>query len=340
MNIYEYIEKYGNKTFEEKEFNEVDNLIFSLLSYLDFSELENKTIEDSYKEYKKIYKEIKKLGTCTKDAYLCLEKMHKTKRYKNIKISNYIYLGTKEEQFSAVTFIINKKLKYVSFEGTDHLLSGWKEDLELSYQYPVLSQIHAKKYLKKTTKLIGPKIIVGGHSKGGNLAQTSAMELNILKKTKIISIYNNDGPGLRYKQFTSRKYKKLEKKLIHIVPKNTIIGIMLRNNKYKVVECKKRAFNAHFISNWIIQDDKVLETNMNKKSIELEKNIIEWLDNHDDIKRKKMIDNVFKIFEKCEITTTSDIKKIKSIIKIIKEVKNVDKETKQLVTDFINYNFL
>ena len=344
MNIYDYIEKYGNKTFEEKEFNDIDNLIFSLLAYLDFNELIGKqeTIEKIYIKTKNKYslKEIKKYGTSPKDAYICLEKISKTRRYKNIVLTNYIYLGTKEEQFSAITFKINKKLTYISFEGTDHLISGWKEDMEISYKYPVLAQEHAAKYLRNSTKIIGPKIIVGGHSKGGNLALTSAMELNNIKKTKIKTIYNNDGPGLRYNEITSKKYKKIEKKLIHIVPQNTIVGIMLRNKKYKIVKCKKRALNAHFISNWIIDDDKILETEMNKKSVELEKNILEWLDNHDDIKRKKMIDNIFKVFEKCEITDTRDIKKIKTMIKIIKQVKNIDKETKQLIINFINYNFL
>ena len=34
MNLITYIEKYGNKTFEEKELNGVDKLIFSNLSYV------------------------------------------------------------------------------------------------------------------------------------------------------------------------------------------------------------------------------------------------------------------------------------------------------------------
>ena len=34
--VHEYIKEYGKYTFLEKEFNEVDNVIFSLLSYIDF----------------------------------------------------------------------------------------------------------------------------------------------------------------------------------------------------------------------------------------------------------------------------------------------------------------
>ena len=37
MDIYEYVDKYGDYTFEEKKFNEIDNLVFCSLSYLDFT---------------------------------------------------------------------------------------------------------------------------------------------------------------------------------------------------------------------------------------------------------------------------------------------------------------
>ena len=48
MTLYEYIEKYGNMTFKEKAFNEIDNMVFSLIVYLDFNDLldgESCTIE-------------------------------------------------------------------------------------------------------------------------------------------------------------------------------------------------------------------------------------------------------------------------------------------------------
>jgi len=344
MTIYEYIKRYGDKTFKEKEFNEIDNLIFSLIVYLDFSEIleeETNTIEKVGKKLieKYTYKEINNYGTLQKDAYKCLKLLINTNRYKNIEISNYIYIGTNEEQFSALTFKINKKISYISFEGTDHLISGWKEDFQLSYMYPTMSQTHAIEYLKKTIKLFGPKIIVGGHSKGGNLALVSSMEQNIIKKLKIKQIYNNDGPGLRLREFQSRHYKQIKKKLTHIVPYNSIVGILLRNDKYKAVASTKKTVLSHAIATWMIYDDQLLETELTPKSKEIEKSVIEWLNNHNDDERKLMIENVFDIFKRCNITDTRDLRKIRSIIRILKEVRNIDEETKKLATSFINYNF-
>lgn len=339
MTVLDYIEQNKNITFKEKSFNEIDNIILSLISYLNFSYIEGtNTIENMGKIYleRHNFKEISITGWAQKDAYIILEKLIDSERYKNIKIENYIYVATEEEQFSAVTFVIDKHLKYVAFEGTDHLIVGWKEDFELVYKYPVPAQIHAIKYLKNATRIFGPKIIVGGHSKGGNLAQISSMELNILKKHKIKKIYSNDGPGLRKKQFKSIKYKLIKRKLEHIVPENSLVGIMLRNDKYKVVKSNKITMQSHIPSTWLIENDKFIETQLSKTSKKIERKLIEWLDNHNDIERQTMIENIFNILEINGITDTMKLKNIKNIIKIIKEIKNIDKTTRDLTIDLIS----
>ena len=52
-NIFNYIKKYGNKKFLEEPFNEVDNLVFASLSYVDFDidKVNNLTIEEIGNNY-------------------------------------------------------------------------------------------------------------------------------------------------------------------------------------------------------------------------------------------------------------------------------------------------
>ena len=38
-NLFDYVLQYGDLSFEEKEFNEVDNLVFCLISYLERDKL-------------------------------------------------------------------------------------------------------------------------------------------------------------------------------------------------------------------------------------------------------------------------------------------------------------
>ena len=39
MNAYDYIDQTGNKTFNEEPFNEIDAMLFSFLSYVDYGEI-------------------------------------------------------------------------------------------------------------------------------------------------------------------------------------------------------------------------------------------------------------------------------------------------------------
>ena len=40
-NIIDYLKKYGNSSFEEESFNELDAAIFARLSYIDYASLIN-----------------------------------------------------------------------------------------------------------------------------------------------------------------------------------------------------------------------------------------------------------------------------------------------------------
>ena len=80
-NVYDYVAKYGKYTFEQKAFNEVDNLVFSLLAYLDFTDTRinenNRTLEEVGREYlgKHSYKEIARLGIAMGTAHEMLQKV-------------------------------------------------------------------------------------------------------------------------------------------------------------------------------------------------------------------------------------------------------------------------
>ena len=339
-NIFNYVDKYGKYSFKEKKFNELDNIVFSFITYLDFTDTSindsNHTLEEIGIEYLKKYKlkEIKKYGYSEKDAYKLLTKVIDTKRYKDIILEDYIY-NIEGMQFSALTFKINNKLIYIAFEGTDQLITGWRESFNLIASFKVLSHYEAIKYLKSHIKLFGPKVIIGGHSKGGNLALVSSLNINILKKLKIKKIYNNDGPGLNKKDYKSLKYKFIKRKVINILPKNSIFGVLLNSDKKKVVKTSSIPFFSHTMSTWNIDDDKFSLTTLSKKHEKLHYKTDKWLNEHDDNEIKIMISNIFDAIDKCEISDTMTLIKLKNIMKLVKELKNIDESTKSLTIDFL-----
>ena len=155
----------------------------------------------------------------------------------------------------------------------------------MSYLPKTAGQCEAVNYLNAISEKTKYDLIVGGHSKGGTLALVSAMELNKLKQNKIIRIYNNDGPGLRKREFESKKYSNIKNKYIHIVPYNSFIGIMLRHSNYRVVDSYRNTVLSHYPISWLVEESQIKEAELKQKSKDLEKNIINWLDNHNDFER-------------------------------------------------------
>ena len=66
----------------------------------------------------------------------------------------------------------------------------------MSFSNLVRSQVEAANYLNNIAKKYKNKIIVGGHSKGGNLAIYASVFCKDKYKKRIIKVYNNDGPRI------------------------------------------------------------------------------------------------------------------------------------------------
>ena len=190
------------------------------------------------------------------------------------------------------------------------------------------------KFLNNEIKFLDKNIYVGGHSKGGNLAMTASMCAKKHIKRKIVKIYNNDGPGFRLRQINSADYKNMLPKLRTFVPEESIVGLLLRHPKdLKVIKSSGMGIFQHNANNWRCYGPIFIEGNLSKNSEELDKKILSWLNRHDDTQRKKMVDTIFEVLEKCEITKISQIRqfKLSRIIKMLKISKDIDKESKDLI---------
>lgn len=340
-NLFDYVKKYGNESFLEKSFNDIDNLVFSSLSYLDFSKTEiNKnscTLEYIGKEYlsKNDFKDVKKLGIAMKDAYQLLEILVTKKRYQEVLLSDYEYKTNRDTQFCALTFQISNNLKYICFEGTDEQISGWKEDLKLASTFPVPAHIEAVRYVNEHVSFFGPDIILGGHSKGGNLALVAGMYMKFYKSGKVKKIYSNDGPGLRMKEFSSKQYQRIKKKYIHIVPNSSVVGMLLKSDKYQVVKSSKQNIFGHAMSTWQIEDDKLVPSELSYKSKRLENNVHALLELYSDEEKAEVTDYLFGVMEQADIKKTFDLLNLKKLLKMKKNLKKVDTKAKMIAREFL-----
>lgn len=339
MNIYNYIDEYGIYSFSEKEFNDVDAVIFSFLSYAKLQDIimpNNKyTINQVGRMHLGIYTEKDRNIIAVREANRVLRYMKDTKRYKDCILSKHETIYNNDIQFGVISIEYKKGYVYVSFEGTNELFSGWKEDFILGYEFPTLSHQKAIEYLNKNYTFSTKKLIIGGHSKGGNLALVASMYANFFVRSKIKAIYNVDGPGLLEKEFTSKEYNKILPKYKHYMPEYSMIGVLLNHSNDFIVKSSKKGILAHNVVYWQIKENNFIFTELDPLSRELDKEIANWLKNHDVDDKRELVENIDIILDKAGIDSILDLKEdVRNVINLIYESKDLSKQTQEALIDF------
>ena len=181
-------------------------------------------------------------------------------RFNTIRVSAYHEYTSIEEQtqFAAMTMLRPDGVLVVLFRGTDDTFVGWKEDFNMSYQYPVPSQESAAEYLRQIAQVWKRPLVLAGHSKGGNLAVYAAMHSPEAVRARIISIYNFDGPGFPEPVFASAEYQDIAGRVVKFVPGFSIVGMILdAPDRCIVVDSDENGFMQHVAFSWRIKDGKL-----------------------------------------------------------------------------------
>lgn len=237
-------------------------------------------------------------------SYEVLELIKDSKRYKNLKISNFEKIRNNNTQFGAVTLRINH-LTIISYKGTDGSLIGWIENLRLGYEYPTYTQVLAQKYLLKVLTKEDKRIYVTGHSKGGNLAMASVMSVSDDIYNKVSAVYNFDGPGFRKEEYQSPKYERLHKKLVNIIPTGSVVGTILNNKDYHVIKSTEYAFNEHYPTSWCCFGEHFIEGELSNISKQFHETTTI---SYEQLNQEKVKETIETIFASLPSDYSSDLK--------------------------------
>lgn len=351
-NIEDYLMWRGDLTFAQAPFNEIDNLILALMSYIVFDGIvpgpaykDIITLEAASKLFFKMHGEedFGVQNVSTRLIPFILKKVAATERFKHIGLCNYVstidYID--EKQFAALHILLGDGTTYISYRGTDDTLVGWKEDLNMTYMMPVPAQIDALQYLEATTKRGRRPLRLGGHSKGGNLAMYAGIMCKDKLKHRILEIYNNDGPGFNKETTESQNYKAMLHKIKTIVPESSIIGMLLEHEEeYVVVKSRKSGILQHDIMHWEVLGSKLVYLeDVSKNSKQLNHAINELLSHMEVHQRQQFTEGLFLALESTGAKTVSDLtaEKIKNINVILKTLGTMDEKTKEMVTKTVKF---
>ncbi len=306
--ILDYMDWRGDLTLKCQEFNAIDGLILSNLSYVDLEGVVpgigggDISLEDASTLFfeKHTPEELSQDKSFIRFAPTLLQKMAKTERFKNARLRNYVSkidLAI-ELQFAALEIVTDDGVSFISFRGTDDTIVGWKEDFNLSFR-TVPSEDEATEYLEDVCSSTFNSIRLGGHSKGGHLAIYAASGVSSGIASRIVKIYDCDGPGFNIESFESEQFKSIAGKIEKYVPESSIIGRLLYSSeKPVVVKSSEFGIMQHDPMSWQIMGKEFVTCEKNDKMSDLfDETMTGWIESMTNVERRLFVDDIFAVFE-------------------------------------------
>lgn len=264
--LFDYLNWRGDLSFSQSEINDVDSLIFSLLSYIDFREIVPtshetggavplRTATNAFFSKNPNDRKISMGVMVPKGIIHLLRAVKESKRFKNVQIKAHVNCIDLERQmqFSATTFLIGEGKAVVAFRGTDDTIVAWKENFNMSFMKSIPAQREAVAYLEAAAQHFDGEIYITGHSKGGNLAVYASVYCREDVQERLARVWSNDGPGFCNKMLDDPAYIRIRPIIRTLIPQSSVVGMLLEHEEnYIVVKSRQKGILQHDGLTWEI----------------------------------------------------------------------------------------
>lgn len=354
-NILDYLDWRGDLTLDQAPFNEVDNLLLAELSFVDFEGIvprrngESMPLRQAAEAFFDRFPEGETIDMgllVPKPIPDMLRRMAASRRFGDIKLNCFTDFldADRSEQFAALTAELGDGSLYLAFRGTDDTLTGWKEDFLMACEPEVPAQKQALEYLQEVAERYpAEKLRLGGHSKGGNLAVYAGSFCPEGVQDRIQQVYSNDGPGFHEFMLERPEYRRLERRIVSIVPRCSIVGMLLEHGEHTaVVASDQLGFLQHDGFSWQVKGAAFVrepEVSGEWQTIELE--LREWMQERPPVQRKRFVEGLFRVLGASGAETLSDLRdgKLRDTVTLFRALQELDKETREGVTSFVSLMF-
>lgn len=345
--IFDYFAWRGDLTPEQDALNEVDAVILARLSYLPFERIWEERGDGALTvagaaEAMLAIPDLAELVLSDEDVRL-LGELQSSTRFRNLEIFSFASEIDEETQtqFSAVAFQLAEDRVFIAFRGTDNTLVGWKEDFNMSFICPVPAQRLALHYTEGIAEKFGGHLILGGHSKGGNLAVYAAAFCDRTIQDRIDRVYNYDGPGFDDKVLDAEGYRKICERVRTFVPQSSIVGMLLgHKEKYTIVHSAQAIGPwQHDTYSWeVLRNHFVCLESVDQGSRILDYTLKAWIADLDYEQREQFVNVIYDILTETDAFTLRDLGEnwFSSAAIVLKSVKNLDEPTRRAVSEALS----
>ena len=398
-NIVDYV-RTDFRSFAEHPFTAVDSLVLSELSYIRFPLVVPvfgvaKSVDTvpvgallCAEDFPSMFSSAsQQVNSARLDLLVAVAE---SPRFRGMRVGEYAQRDdqAREQQFAAVTFDMGDctgirstygsgGLLYVAFRGTDGTLLGWKEDFNMAFRCPVPSQDAAADYvtsiLDRSAGVPGgeaPGIMIGGHSKGGNMAVYAAVhaadrDLRLMQRradesgdtqlpavtatandssrdehtasryaARIRRVFSHDGPGFP-RRLQTAAFDAMASRVSKTVPESSVVGMLMDDHlPYHVVKADAVGIMQHLGVSWQIQDGEfVTAPGLSATARFVGSTVNAWMLGIDPADRKRVLDQLYVIFSAPGYRSFGELADnwTTAVPSIVAATRQTDRDTRRLV---------
>ena len=179
------------------------------------------------------------------------------------------------------------------------------------------------------------EFLLGGHSKGGNLAVYAAAFCPAALQERIAAVYNNDGPGFDADVIALPGYQRICARVQTFVPQSSIVGMLLEHEEaYTIIHSTGDGFGQHNLYTWEVLRDRfvTLETVTNGSRF-LDRTLKQWLAGLEPEQRERTIDTVYHMLCETNAETLHELKenRFSRALALLRSAKGLDEDTRKLL---------
>ena len=197
------------------------------------------------------------------------------------------------------------------------------------------SQCTAAAYLSGVASALACPLIVGGHSKGGNLAEYAALVADESAFERLRGVFNHDGPSFLDDPSPRIDDDRFHALLHKTVPESSAFGMILeRRADYRVVRSSAMSVFQHEPFTWLTEDDDfVYQEALNPSAVFFDEALDAWLRSKAPDERERFIDTIYELFASTEAGTWSEFqtKLFANTRQLLGARSKLDAETKSFI---------
>lgn len=344
--VSDYLRWRGDLTFAQDGFNEVDNLLLCIISYIKLENIPRLRSFDPQDAMpmgdvcRLLTEEDEQLGLSTLDYIPLMRQAAETPRFREVSLFAFESLHDEDRQmqFAAVSFLLPDGSVYAAYRGTDMTIVGWQEDFNMSFLSAVPAQVKAAEYAGAVARACPRRALrIGGHSKGGNLAVYSAAKSSGEIQERIVAVHNNDGPGFAWDISETPGHKRIASRIHTILPQTSVVGMLMEHEKrYQVVHSTYDGLYQHDGFSWQVLGTQFVHLDdFSREGKLVDETLSSWADSLNTQQREALADALYSVFTASGAKTLSELteEKLKSAAAMLKTYKNLDRETRRMVTE-------